>query len=176
MGPQAASPAMRRTTLAALLLAALVPASSLLGLARAMLDQDGLATFAAVWKASLWGDLAFAGGTVAAAWAVAVAGRSQPVASWPLAVRMPLAVAASFLLHWNVYAVSWSFTGNAANTPEDAGQHFFAWTFGNLGDAWGWTFEWGWPGLLLCALAVPLAAVLLEQRWAEAPGADGGFA
>ncbi|MCA1811016.1 MAG: hypothetical protein LC623_03275 [Halobacteriales archaeon] len=169
---------MRRTTLAALLLAALVPVSSLLGLARAMLDQDGLATFAAVWKASLWGDLAFAGGTVAAAWVVAVAGQRLPAfGSWPLAARLPPAVAASFLLHWAVYAMSWSFTGNAANTPEDAGQHFFAWTFGNLGDAWGWTFEWGWPGLLFCALAVPLAAALLERRWAMPHGdADGGFA
>jgi hypothetical protein len=162
---------MRRPP-APLLLLALVPVSSVLGLARPMVQLDGWGLFVDVWKANLWGDLAFTAGTVLAGWAAARLVRRLAAAGWPAWGCGLAAVPASFLLHWAVYAVSWSFTGNASDSAAHAGQRFLAWTFGRFGDAWGFTFSEGWIGLVACAILVPLAAgwALAQEREAV-PGA-----
>jgi len=159
--------------LAALLLIGLVPASSVLGLARPMLDQDGWNTFVAVWRSNLWGDLVFTGGTVAAAWAVAVLGRRWATRLEPSGPLWLAMVPLSFMLHWAVYAFAWAFTGNGAESAPESGRHFFDWTFARLGDAWGFTFQWGWIGLLFCAVAVPLIAYWIEGRSRNDLDVDG---
>lgn len=151
------------------LLLAFVPISSVLGLARPMVDDEvdgGWGLFADVWEANFWGDLVFTLGTIGAglavAWLVMTALRSDKQV--PLAL---LAVAASFVLHWAVYAFSWSFTG-----ATDDGDAFFAWHFEMLyddsgwehGSAWGFTWTWGWPGLVFAAIAGPLGAWLVARR------------
>lgn len=139
----------RRVSAWALLLT--VPLSSLLGLARAMAEEDpGL--FGDVWSANLWGDLVFMGGTVAAGLAVArLVRRLRPgLGGLAFAVAAP----ASFLLHWAVYALSWTLTG-----PQmfDGGS-FVGVTLEGFPDAWSFTAKWGWPGLLAMAAISPALA------------------
>lgn len=139
-----------------LLLVAFVPASSVLGLARPMWDDEaggGWRLFADVWQANFWGDATFTLGTLGAGWAVArmvAAGMRDPKGAGLL-----LAVPASFLLHWLVYALSWSSTG-----PAD--ESFWAWTFDGdtFRDSWRFTWDWGWPGLAFTAVAGPVGGWL----------------
>ncbi|MEA3143255.1 MAG: hypothetical protein QOG31_579 [Thermoplasmata archaeon] len=165
---------MRRTSLAILLPTALVPLSSFLGLA-ATVEEAGWQVYGKVWGADFWGDLAFTAGTAAAALAVAVAVRRLRERSpGQGAAHAALLVPVAFLLNWAVYAVSWSLTGSS-----DPQTSFFAWSFANFGKSWAFTLQWGWPGLLFCAVAVPAGAAWLEgRRWvrraAEAPTASAG--
>lgn len=145
----------RRTFLA--LLALTVPLSSLLGLAPAM-GVGGPEMFPAVWSANLWGDLAFAAGTVAATVAVArVMDRVQPG-------RRGLAFAAgvpvAFLLHWAAYAVAWTLT--FASFGEDA--PFLAVQPVGFGEALVFTVQWGWMGLAVMSLASPGLALWALAR------------
>ncbi len=143
----------------AIILALTVPLSSLLGLARAM-EETGAGTFWDVWAANLWGDLVFTAGTVATGWAVTrlVAGTGSLQGKGALAVAVP----ASFLLHWAVYAFSWTLTGNAFG---DGGEFFFIQVDGFL-ESWQFTWEWGWPGLAAMAFVSPALAWALKVRWA----------
>lgn len=148
---------------AALLLVLFVPASSLLGLARPMAELDG-GLFLDIWRANLWGDLAFTLGTVAAG---AATGRLVAWA-WRDPARRPAALAAvplSLALHWAVYALAWSFTG-----PSDG---FWSWSFAPEAGVWRFTWDWGWPGLLFCACAAPVAAFALQAARTRAPAVPG---
>ncbi len=160
----------RRAVAVAVLLLVLVPISSLLGLLRPVvddeLDQDwGL--FGDVWQANFWGDLVFTVGTIAsgllAGW-LAVRGSRGPGAWRDLA----LAIAASFLAHWLVYAFAWSFTITLLDeAPRFWGAGFRMFYDEPLVDsetAWGFVMEWGWPGLVFAAVSCPAAAWFLAGR------------
>ncbi|HUR63899.1 MAG TPA: hypothetical protein VM241_05410 [Candidatus Thermoplasmatota archaeon] len=163
---------MQHSARALLLAVALVAVSSFFGLVRTV-EEVGWQVYGKVWGADFWGDLAFTAGTAAAALAVAVAVRRLRERSpGQGAAHAALLVPVAFLLNWAVYAVSWGLTGSS-----DPPTSFFTWSFANFGKAWAFTLQWGWPGLLFCAGAVPAGAAWLEgRRWvrAEAPTASAG--
>jgi hypothetical protein len=131
-----------------LLLALAVPASSLLGLLRPMLEEGNLRVFGQVWAANAWGDLVFTAGTIAASWVVA-----RWIARTPedrRGDRLAFAAIGAFVLHWAVYAVAWTLTGWAYS-----GHGFWGVHLGGFPDAWMFTLQWGWPGLAAMAIAGP---------------------
>ncbi len=135
----------------------IVPISSILGLSRAMAELEGWDTFAGVWEANFWGDLVFVVGTVGAtvaAWAVAAWGWNGP--DKRLAV---LALPGAFVLHWFTYATAWSLT----NSPAWESAPFWAFEMAGWGEAWGYTWEWGYWGLLMApAMSCLVAAYALD--------------
>jgi hypothetical protein len=150
------------TRLQRLLLAVTVPLSSLLGLARAM-EEAGAGLFYDVWAANLWGDLVFIGGTVGAGLAIRhLVARVVAPPAWRFAAAVP----AAFLLHWAVYACSWTLTGASGDDG------FFAVQAGNFAEAWPFTLEWGWIGLLAMALLGPALALRTVAKAPEAASAS----
>lgn len=132
------------------LLLALVPASSVLGLGRAMVETSP-DTFVEVWAANFWGDLVFVVGTLLVSNTTFVLMHRTQSRKRAVGLAIPV----TFLLHWAVYAASWSLTGPVL--------------FDGSGDFWGlaavgfpaalrFTFEWGWPGLVAMAALVPAVA------------------
>lgn len=174
------------------LLLAFVPASSLLGLVRPMTDEpvdDGWQVFGDVWSANFWGDMTFVVGTVAAGTLVAMMVGFASRAGRPTRQRVLLlvaCVAASVLLHWAVYAFSWSLTihpylddtfGEQDGFESDHDTGFWSWDWDmmysepllGLENAWTFTWCWGWAGLVFAGLAGPLGAWLLSRTPAPVP-------
>jgi hypothetical protein len=151
---------------------AFVPVSSVLGLLRPMLEHGG-DWFGKVWGANLFGDIVFTLGTVAAVLGTAgimrrVAMVSAGSAPW---TTLGVGVAASFILHWAVYAFAWSFT--FGSIADSAAHPFLDFTFsmaGTQGNAWVFTFQQGWIGLLFAALAAPLATWWVSRMPGDGSG------
>ena len=156
-----------------LLLLLTVPASSLLGLARAMMRMDG-SIFASVWKANLWGDLAFVAGTVAAG-AVLLKALPGWLRRWGMA-GLGLSAVLALLLHWAVYALAWGFT--VQSFSDHAAHPFlsfgYQWSAGD-GNVAIFTWQWGWPGLAAMAFIGPaLAHWATKQAGRDAAPAPAG--
>lgn len=135
-----------------LALVAAVPASSVLGLALAMLN-GGVQVFGAVWSANLWGDLLFVGGTVGSLRLV-----EHFVAQWPTGRkgrigRVVVAVALSLGLHAFVYGfAAWQ---TLAAMDGDDGFLAFNGRLADLPLAGYVALIWGWVGLAAMALLTP---------------------
>src|SRR5688572_4821052 len=122
------SPAMRRWLGNRLLLIAFVPISSLLGLARPMKEVGGR-VFIDVWVANFWGDLVFTAGTIAAGLAVGLlVSRALKVPDPSRTGLLIASVGLSFVLHWAVYALSWSITSTGL-FREASLRNFFSFDF-----------------------------------------------
>lgn len=170
------------------LLVCTVAVSSVLGLTRAMTDEPvdgGWGILGDVWGANLYGDLVFVTGTIGASalCAIAMVRALQRTRTTPEAILgFLLIVGIGLLLHWAVYAVSWSmsmegtlesyFERNGDSDEADTG--FWEWNWDmaydepmlGLESAWTFTWCWGWAGLTATALLVPAItwAMAVQRR------------
>jgi hypothetical protein len=136
-------------------LAAYVLGSSVLGLAAAMATA-GPRIFGIVWGASLLGDVIFVGGMSAVGIGAFHLARGP---RWWVSVLLGLVGS------WLVYTLAWSVTAPAISPENNQG-------FASAGpEVWGFTLQWGWPGMLFsCAFPVVLAFMLRRH----ASGAPAG--
>ncbi len=147
------------------LLVVLVPASSLLGLLRPMVEGRGFETFFDVWRANLAGDIVFVVATIGSTLVgVQLLDWLQDGRTERLGVAMALAMLGCFFLTWAAYTLAWSWTWGAMGSN---GSQFLAWTFDWRGLTEGWqvTLQWGWIGLVCNGVAVPL----LARRYSSQP-------
>jgi len=139
---------MKRTRVLWLCLVAYVLGSSASGLASAMATA-GPRIVGIVWGASLLGDVVF------------VAGMSGVgIGAFHLAEgrRKAAGLALGALGSWLVYTLAWSITAPAINPQNNRG-------FASAGpEVWGFTLQWGWPGLVYSCVFPVLAAHLLKAR------------
>ena len=135
---------MRARDLAATVvgLALLVFFSSLLGLSARFLFTDPAEAFGfmrEIWAASLWADIVFTMGTALGGVVAFLLARRNVVA----------AIVVGAAAHWIIYVLSFLLLGES-ETAQAKSEGF--------GEVVGFVLSWGFPGLILAALAPPLAA------------------
>lgn len=176
------------------LLVCTVALSSVLGLTRAMTDEPvdgGWGILGDVWGANVYGDLIFVTGTITASalCALAMVRALQRTRTTPEAILgFILVVGIGLLLHWAVYAVSWSLSGEGTlesyfeRNGDSDGEHtsFWSWSWDMMYDdpllglesSFTFTWCWGWAGLTATALLVPAVtwAMAVQGRSQAASG------
>lgn len=170
------------------LLVCTVALSSVLGLARAMTDEPvegGWGILGDVWGANVYGDLVFVTGTIAASalCAIGMVRALQRTRTTPEAILGFLViVGVGLLLHWAVYAFSWSLSSEGtleryferSGDGEEGDTSFWEWNWDmrydepllGLESAWTFTWCWGWAGLTATSLLVPAItwAMAVQRR------------
>lgn len=156
--------AVQRLTSRILLVLA-VPVSSFFGLLRPSVEFG--AGWIGVWSLNLWADVVFTLGTMLAVYLTAVLMRRARAVAPPLEV-FAVGALLSFLLHWGVYVLSWSFAVSLDGEPHG----FLAWgvAAGFLVSGWPFILRFGLPGLVVMALLVPAVVVGSHQTSVDEAG------